>query len=114
MGKETLEAPLLAEAGKRERRAEARSEVKKQLWLAGPMIAGSLLQNVIQMISVMFVGHLGELALAGASMASSFACVTGYSLLVISPSHPSFSSYYLSSLNFEGCPESASQLILGT
>uniref|UniRef100_A0A453QJR6 Protein TRANSPARENT TESTA 12 n=1 Tax=Aegilops tauschii subsp. strangulata TaxID=200361 RepID=A0A453QJR6_AEGTS len=33
------------------------------------------------MISVMFVGHLGELALASASMASSFAIVTGFSFL---------------------------------
>ncbi|KAF8657442.1 hypothetical protein HU200_060001 [Digitaria exilis] len=57
-------------------------EVKKQLRLAGPLIAGSLLQNLIQMISVMFVGHLGELRLAGASMASSFAAVTGFSLLL--------------------------------
>uniref|UniRef100_A0A453RG22 Protein DETOXIFICATION n=1 Tax=Aegilops tauschii subsp. strangulata TaxID=200361 RepID=A0A453RG22_AEGTS len=59
-----------------------RDEVKKQLWLAGPLIAGALLQNLIQMISVMYVGHLGELALAGASMASSFATVTGFSLLL--------------------------------
>uniref|UniRef100_A0A0E0G6N9 Protein DETOXIFICATION n=1 Tax=Oryza nivara TaxID=4536 RepID=A0A0E0G6N9_ORYNI len=59
-----------------------REEVKKQLWLAGPLVAGALLQNVIQMISVMFVGHLGELPLAGASMASSFASVTGLSLLL--------------------------------
>nr|POE63770.1 protein detoxification 16 [Quercus suber] len=34
------------------------------------------------MISVMFVGHLGELALSGASMATSFATVTGFSLLM--------------------------------
>jgi hypothetical protein len=34
------------------------------------------------MISVMFVGHLGELSLSGASMATSFASVTGFSLLV--------------------------------
>uniref|UniRef100_I1Q6H2 Protein DETOXIFICATION n=1 Tax=Oryza glaberrima TaxID=4538 RepID=I1Q6H2_ORYGL len=61
--------------------AVVREEVKKQLWLAGPLVAGALLQNVIQMISVMFVGHLGELPLAGASMASSFASVTGLSLL---------------------------------
>jgi MATE family multidrug resistance protein len=57
-------------------------EVKRQLWLAGPLIAGCLMQNLIQMISVMFVGHLGELQLAGASIASSFAAVTGFSLLV--------------------------------
>ncbi|KAL6604798.1 hypothetical protein ACP70R_042742 [Stipagrostis hirtigluma subsp. patula] len=60
----------------------ASEEVKRQLWLAGPLIAGSLLQSLIQMISVMFVGHLGELPLAGASMASSFAAVTGFSLLL--------------------------------
>lgn len=60
----------------------AASEVKKQVWLAGPLIAGGLLQNVVQMISVMFVGHLGELALSKASMATSFATVTGFSLLL--------------------------------
>ncbi|KAG8063938.1 hypothetical protein GUJ93_ZPchr0004g38117 [Zizania palustris] len=56
-------------------------EVKKQLYLAGPLIAGWLLQNVVQMISVMFVGHLGELELSSASIATSFAGVTGFSLL---------------------------------
>jgi MATE family multidrug resistance protein len=57
-------------------------EVKRQLWLAGPLIAANLLQNLIPMISVMLVGHLGELALAGASVANSFATVTGFSLMV--------------------------------
>ncbi|KAF7124103.1 hypothetical protein RHSIM_Rhsim12G0140300 [Rhododendron simsii] len=56
-------------------------EVKKQLWLAGPLICVSFLQFCLQLISVMFVGHLGELALAGASMATSFASVTGFSIL---------------------------------
>ncbi|XP_038890578.1 protein DETOXIFICATION 16-like [Benincasa hispida] len=41
----------------------------------------NLLINCLQMISVMFVGHLGQLPLAGASMATSFASVTGFSLL---------------------------------
>ncbi|KAL6877619.1 hypothetical protein ACP4OV_012834 [Aristida adscensionis] len=63
------------------------TEVKKQLHLAGPLVAGCLLQNVVQMISVMFVGHLGELALASASLATSFAGVTGFSLLVHTPSY---------------------------
>ncbi|KAJ1394210.1 Multi antimicrobial extrusion protein [Sesbania bispinosa] len=52
-------------------------EVKKQLWLAGPLISVGLLNFSLQIISVMFVGHLGELSLAGASMATSFASVTG-------------------------------------
>ncbi|GJM99851.1 hypothetical protein PR202_ga16989 [Eleusine coracana subsp. coracana] len=83
MTKANIEEPLLGSAGE-DGRLGVREEVKKQLWLAGPLIAGALLQNVIQMISVMYVGHLGELPLAGASMASSFATVTGYSLLLIS------------------------------
>ncbi|VAH31629.1 unnamed protein product [Triticum turgidum subsp. durum] len=58
-------------------------EVKKQLYLAGPLVVGSLLQNVVQMISVMFVGHLGELDLSSASIATSFAGVTGFSLLIL-------------------------------
>lgn len=84
MAKRPVEEALLA-AGEPEAEEEilsVREELKKQLWLAGPMIAGALLQNVIQMISVMYVGHLGELPLAGASMANSFATVTGLSLLL--------------------------------
>lgn len=57
-------------------------ETKKQLWLAGPLIAVSLLQYSLQMISIMFVGHLGNLPLSGASLGNSFASVTGYSVLV--------------------------------
>ncbi|KAK4843064.1 hypothetical protein QYF36_003486 [Acer negundo] len=63
-------------------RKKISEEVKKQLWLAWPMISVSLLQFCLQIISVMFVGHLGELALSGASMATSFASVTGFSLLM--------------------------------
>ncbi|XXG83822.1 hypothetical protein AAC387_Pa10g1489 [Persea americana] len=57
-------------------------EVKKQLWLAGPLVAVSFLQFCLQTISVMFVGHLGELSLSSASMATSFAGVTGFSFLL--------------------------------
>ncbi|XXG83817.1 hypothetical protein AAC387_Pa10g1486 [Persea americana] len=57
-------------------------EVKKQLWLAGPLVAVNLLQSYFQVISVMFVGHLGELSISSASMATSFAGVTGFSFLV--------------------------------
>lgn len=59
-------------------------EFKKQLYLAGPLMAVNLLVCALSMISVMFVGHLGELALSGASMATSFASVTGTSLMVSS------------------------------
>ncbi|XP_050263142.1 protein DETOXIFICATION 16-like [Quercus robur] len=57
-------------------------EAKKQLWLAGPLVSVNLLVNCLQVISVMCVGHLGELALSGAAMATSFATVTGYSFLI--------------------------------
>ncbi|KAE9600240.1 putative multi antimicrobial extrusion protein [Lupinus albus] len=63
-------------------RTELSEEVIKQLWLAGPLISVSLLNYCLQVISVMFVGHLGELSLSGASMATSFASVTGFSLLM--------------------------------
>lgn len=58
------------------------AEVKKQLLLAGPLAFVNLLINSLQVFSVMFVGHLGELPLSGASLATSFASVTGFSLLV--------------------------------
>lgn len=67
---------------KGDRRREIKQEVKKQLWLAGPLIGVSVLQYCLQVISIMFVGHLGELALSSASLATSFANVTGFSLLV--------------------------------
>ncbi|KAL3751296.1 hypothetical protein ACJRO7_012161 [Eucalyptus globulus] len=57
-------------------------EVKKEVGLSGPLIGVSLLQYSVQVISVMFVGRLGELPLPGASMATSFASVTGFSVLL--------------------------------
>ncbi|TVU32469.1 hypothetical protein EJB05_24200 [Eragrostis curvula] len=57
------------------------SEVKKQLRLAVPLVVGCLLQRIILTISLMFVGHLGELALASASLATSFACASGFYLM---------------------------------
>ncbi|CAK8534215.1 unnamed protein product [Lathyrus sativus] len=81
----SLQSPLIVEEtnqnSKEEDRRELIKEVKKQLWLSGPLISVSLLNFGINLISVMFVGHLGELTLSGASMATSFASVTGFSLL---------------------------------
>ncbi|EXC01163.1 MATE efflux family protein 9 [Morus notabilis] len=61
---------------------DAIGEAKRQLGLAGPPIVVSILQNSIQLISVMFNGHLGELSLSSASLATSFASVTGFSVLL--------------------------------
>lgn len=63
-------------------RPEVVEEAKRQVWLAGPLIGVSLLQYSLQVIAIMFVGHLGNLPLSGASLASSFANVTGFSVLV--------------------------------
>jgi len=71
-------------------RKDVVEEVKKQLWLSGPLITVTLLNFCLNVISVMFVGHLGELALSGASMATSFASVTGFSLLVCYYCFPSY------------------------
>ncbi|CAH2059436.1 unnamed protein product [Thlaspi arvense] len=65
-----------------EKSSGVKEEVKKQLWLAGPLIAVSLLQFSLQVISVMFVGHLGSLPLSAAAVATSFASITGFTFLV--------------------------------
>nr|XP_043622774.1 protein DETOXIFICATION 16-like [Erigeron canadensis] len=57
-------------------------EFKKLLYLAGPLIIVNLLVCALSMISLVFVGHLGKLALSGASVATSFTSVTGLSLMV--------------------------------
>lgn len=59
----------------------AATEAKRLLRLAGPLVASFILRNAVQMVSVMFIGHLGELPLAGASLAASLVNVTGFSLL---------------------------------
>ncbi|KAF9623474.1 hypothetical protein IFM89_003058 [Coptis chinensis] len=56
-------------------------EAKKVGFLAGPMVAVSLSQYLLQVISMMMVGHLGELALASTSIATSLTAVTGFSPL---------------------------------
>nr|XP_034594137.1 protein DETOXIFICATION 16-like isoform X2 [Setaria viridis] len=73
--------PLLPAADEWCRQGLAAAEAKRLVRLAGPMIANCLLQNIINILSLMFVGHLGELPLAGASLANSVASVTGFSII---------------------------------
>ncbi|WCJ42400.1 MATE efflux family protein [Euphorbia peplus] len=63
------------------KKEEIKEEAKTQVKLAGGLVCVNLLMYMIQVISVMFVGHLGELPLSAASIATSFASVTGFSLL---------------------------------
>lgn len=56
-------------------------EVKSIAQIALPMILTGLLLYCRSMISMLFLGRLGELALAGGSLALGFANITGYSIL---------------------------------
>ncbi|KAF8651640.1 hypothetical protein HU200_063149 [Digitaria exilis] len=60
---------------------DARGEARSILALALPMILTGLLLYLRSMISMLFLGRLGGLALAGGSLAIGFANITGYSVL---------------------------------
>ncbi|XP_021828793.1 protein DETOXIFICATION 19-like isoform X1 [Prunus avium] len=57
-------------------------EAKNQVLFSLPMILTNVCYYMIPLISVMFAGHLGELELAGATLANSWATVTGFALMV--------------------------------
>ncbi|KAL4320592.1 hypothetical protein AHAS_Ahas14G0025900 [Arachis hypogaea] len=57
-------------------------EIKKQLYLAAPLIMVHFLNFAIELISIMFVGHVSVLTLSGVSMAISFTSVTGIGLVM--------------------------------
>ncbi|OAY57123.1 protein DETOXIFICATION 14 [Manihot esculenta] len=57
-------------------------EVKKTSCIAAPMVAVSVLQYLLQVVSVIMVGHLGDqLALSSVAIATSLTNVVGFSLL---------------------------------
>jgi MATE family multidrug resistance protein len=60
----------------------ATAEAKRLVRLAGPMVASCFLQNAVNIVSLMFVGHLGELHLAGVSLAISITSATGLNIIV--------------------------------
>ncbi|XP_035539826.1 protein DETOXIFICATION 12-like isoform X1 [Juglans regia] len=80
----------LLQKGREDKRSETSSitwglltgELKRLGLLAGPMVAVTLSQFMLQVISTMMVGHLGELALSSTAIAISLAGVTGFSLLL--------------------------------
>ncbi|CAN6896091.1 unnamed protein product [Brassica oleracea] len=57
-------------------------ELKRLFYFAAPMAAVVIAQFTLQIISMVMVGHLGNLALASACLASSFCNVTGYSFII--------------------------------
>ncbi|TYG71616.1 hypothetical protein ES288_D05G411300v1 [Gossypium darwinii] len=56
-------------------------EAKKQVLFSLPMIVTNVVYYSITLVSVMFAGHLGELQLAGATLANSWATVTGFAFM---------------------------------
>ncbi|GMY18483.1 protein DETOXIFICATION 12-like [Fagus crenata] len=57
-------------------------ELKRLGFLAGPLVIVTFSQYLLQVISLMMVGHLGELALSSTAIAISLCGVTGFSLLL--------------------------------
>ena len=68
---------------------EILEEMKRLCYLAGPMVAVTLSFFLLNVISLMMVGHLGELPLSSTAIAISFAGVTGFSVLVCHSPSPS-------------------------
>ncbi|KAL4376495.1 hypothetical protein GQ457_02G006350 [Hibiscus cannabinus] len=56
-------------------------ELKAVSYMAVPMVAVSVSQYLLQFISMIMVGHLGELPLSGIALGFSFANVTGFSFI---------------------------------
>jgi MATE family multidrug resistance protein len=57
-------------------------ELKKVSCIAAPMVVLMVSLYLLQVVSLMMVGHLGGLSLSAVSIGGSFATVTGFSLLV--------------------------------
>lgn len=64
------------------RKSEFVGEMKKEGLIAAPMVAVGVLQYLLQVVSVVMVGHLGDLSLSSVAIATSLTNVTGFSLLV--------------------------------
>lgn len=62
--------------------SELKEEGRRMGYVAAPLVAVTLSQYLVQVISSMMVGHLGELALSSSAIATSLTGVTGFSLLV--------------------------------
>ena len=80
-----MEDSLLGETKERKWRvtwSALAEETKNVSFLAAPMVVVSVSQYLLQVVSVITAGHLGELSLSGVAIANSFTAVTGFSLVV--------------------------------
>lgn len=76
------EALLLPEKSERETWNLFVKEFKKVSSVAVPMVVVTVSQHLLRVVSMMMVGHLGELTLSGTAVATSLTNVTGFSVLV--------------------------------
>lgn len=57
------------------------AEVREQCWLAGPIMGMYMLQYVMALSGIIFLGHLGSFPLAAVTLSNSFCGITGFTLL---------------------------------
>ncbi|KAH9330533.1 hypothetical protein KI387_002641, partial [Taxus chinensis] len=69
------------EPNRRPARLEVVEELLKLGRISGPIIVTGLLLYLRGMISMQFLGYLGELELAGGSLSIGFSNITGYSVI---------------------------------
>lgn len=72
-----------------------KEEAKKQIVLSLPLILTNVCYYLIPVVSVMFAGHLGELELAAANLANSWATVTGFAFMVWQNPHNHYTYSYI-------------------
>lgn len=71
-------------------------ELNRVNFIALPMIIVTVSQYLLRVSPMFMLGHLGELSLSSASIATSFSNVTGFSVLVISTFYSSTFIYIFS------------------
>jgi len=59
-----------------------REEMKKVVRIGAPMVVVTVLQYLMQVVSLVMVGHLNQLALSSVALATAFTNVSGFSVLV--------------------------------
>ncbi|CAI0451471.1 unnamed protein product [Linum tenue] len=78
---ETTTNPSSRLTGRRKKMDVLLDQLKKVTRMAAPMVVVSVTQYLVQVVSLMMSGHLGELSLSGVAIATSCTNVTGFALL---------------------------------
>ncbi|QCD95167.1 multidrug resistance protein [Vigna unguiculata] len=78
-----MEAALVRKSGEEEEEVAFWEELKRISSMAAPMVAVTVSQYLMEVVSLMMVGHLGVLvSFSGVAVATSFAEVTGFIVLL--------------------------------